>query len=195
MFLAGVSACAEVLGWGRVGGFKERQGGPGSWSTVRWGWSGGWLLLPPLLCHCHSPGLSWPFREHCRAPCWASTSTPAWWVCSHSHWKDPVNNHVSSRPFCAQHHPWLPSHWEKSQSSHLARRPCRVWPHSSLPSSPVLPSPSSSHTGFPLEFSLTSAPSQELGRQNTGPSIPEAHLHLHIHCCEWRAGQLWLEWD
>ena len=136
MLLAGVSACAKVLGWGRVGGFKEPQGSSGSCNTVRWGWS----IYHPILCHCLSPGLSWPFWEHCRAPCWASTSTPAWCVCSHSHRKDPVNNHVSSRSSCAQHHLRLPSHREKSQGPHLAHRPCRTWPHSPLPSSPSLPS-------------------------------------------------------
>ena len=65
MLLAGVSACAKVLGWGRAGGFfffspspspspssraggfKEPQGSSGSCSTVRWGWSRGWFPLPP----------------------------------------------------------------------------------------------------------------------------------------------------
>lgn len=127
--------------WGgeeRVLGFKEPQGGSGSCSTVRWAGAGVGFPYHPILCRCHSPGLSWPFWEHCKAPCWASTSTPAWCVCSHSHQKDPVNNHVSSRSSCAQHHPWLPSHWEKRQSPHLAHRPCRAWPHSPLPSLTLL---------------------------------------------------------
>lgn len=144
MFLAGASACAEVLGWGRAGGFKERQGGSGSCSTVRWGWSGGWFLLPPhplplpesrpqsaLLGTLQGPLLG--FCLHPSLVCLFTVIRRIQLTTTLAH-VPPVLSTIRG-----SHH----TGWEKSQSPHLAHRPCRVWPRSSrlhlLPSPPPPP--------------------------------------------------------